>query len=79
MMLHLKDSTGLPTGVEGMEEDCAPPPLLGGSSSKFGGGTGGGLSQDMGGALEGSQEMGKYLVNSYTIACRLKNVILLLR
>lgn len=26
MMLHLKDSTGLPTGVEGMEEDCAPPP-----------------------------------------------------
>ena len=25
-MLHLKDSTGLPTGVEGMEEDCAPPP-----------------------------------------------------
>lgn len=55
------------------------PPLLGGSSSKFGGGKGGGLSQDMGGALEGSQEMGKYLVNSYTIACRLKNVILLLR
>lgn len=41
MMLHLKDSTGLPTGVEGMEEDCAPP-LLGGSSSKFGGGKGGG-------------------------------------
>ena len=77
-MLHLKDSTGLPTGVEGKEEDCAPP-LLGGSSSKFGGGKGGGLSQDMGGALEGSQEMGKYLVNSYTIACRLKNVILLLR
>ena len=40
MMLHLKDSTGLPTGVEGKEEDCAPP-LLGGSSSKFGGGKGG--------------------------------------
>ena len=47
-MLHLKDSTGLLTGVEGMEEDCAPP-LLGGSSSKFGGGKGGrGFRQDMG-------------------------------
>ena len=26
MMLHLKDSTGLPTDVEGMAEDWAPPP-----------------------------------------------------
>lgn len=77
MMLHLKDSTGLPTGVEGMEEDCAPPPRR--ELFKIWWGKGGGLSQDMGGALEGSQEMGKYLVNSYTIACRLKNVILLLR
>ena len=42
MMLHLKDSTGLLTGVEGMEEDCTHP-LLGGSSSKFGGGKGGGV------------------------------------
>ena len=48
MMLHLKDSTGLPTGVEGMEEDCAPPPLLGGSSSKFGGGKGGVLAKTWG-------------------------------
>ena len=47
MMLHLKDSTGLPTGVEGMEEDCAPP-LLGGSSSKFGGGKGGVLVKTWG-------------------------------
>lgn len=79
-MLHLKDSTGLPTGVEGMEEDCAPPPPPRRELFKIWWGKGGGgLSQDMGGALEGSQEMGKYLVNSYTIACRLKNVILLLR
>ena len=46
-MLHLKDSTGLPTGVEGMEEDCAPPPRRELFKIWWGKG-GGGLRQDMG-------------------------------
>ena len=35
----------------------------------------GGMSQYIGGAGGSSQEKGKHLVNAYTIASRLKNVI----